>query len=266
MTMRAFLLTAPLVLALSACLDGNLPVRERIGLVNVRAFSNGGTPVVRGQAVFYRTAGLQIFPAAPQACGLYGYTPPVPSDNAGQTLNAGPNIAFTIGSASEVAVHAVGAVYPVYNFPDGSYLDFVAGDSVLVGIPGASNGFEPMAIKSRLAEPFTADPVPAYVENEPLNVTWEAATTPGSIMVVALRYNSTIGATQPDLEIACAFEDDGTGTIPSNLANGWGQSVPATRQAVFMRVRERIVQFDDRTRTRVRSVYEYPLIDLVDAP
>lgn len=264
--MRAFLFTAPLVLALTACLGDNLPARERIGLVAVRAFDNSGIPVVRGSAVFVRTSGLQLFPSAPQECALYGYTPPVPSDNAGQTLNAGPFINFTIGAFSEVALGAVNATYPVYNFPGGSYLDFVSGDSVLVTIPGADGGFEAMAIKTRLAEPFTADPLPAQVPNEPMNLTWEAATTPGSVMVVSLRYNTSEGATQPDLEIACAFTDDGTGTIPLNLANGWGDAVPETREFTFTRVRERIVEFDARTRTRVRSVYEQPLIALGDAP
>lgn len=266
MTMRAFLFTAPLVFALTACLGDNFPARERIGLVSVRAFDNGGTPVVRGAAVFYRTAGLQIFPAAPQECALYGYTPPTPSDNAGQTLNAGSQITFTIGGFSEVALANPLATYPFYDFADGSYLDFVAGDSVLVGIPGATGGFDPMAIKARLAEPFTGDPVPAWVANEALNLTWEAATTAGSIMVASLRYNSDAGSTVPDLEIACAFEDDGTGAIPANLANGWGESEPASREFTLTRVRERIVEFDDRTRTRVRSIYEYPLISLVDAP
>lgn len=264
--MRAFLLTAPLVFALTACLGDNLPARERIGLVAVRAFDNSGTPVVRGSAVFFQTAGLQIFPAAPQECALYGYTPPVPSDNAGETLNAGPFINFTIGSFSEVALGAVNATYPVYNFPGGSYLDFIAGDSVLVTIPGATGGFSAMAIKMRLAEPFTADTLPTHVPNEPMDLTWQAATVPGSVMVVSLRYNTTEGATQPDLEIACAFVDDGTGTIPLNLANGWGDAVPETREYTFTRVRERIVEFDARTRTRVRSIFEYPLIALGDAP
>jgi hypothetical protein len=265
MTMRAFLLTAPLMFALTACLGDNLPVPERIGLVSVRAFSNGGTPVVRGSALFYRTAGLQIFPAAPQECALYTYTPPSSSSNAGETLNAGPQVAFTVGSFSEVALPAIGATYPVYNFPGGTYLDFAAGDSVLVAIPGATGGFEPMSIKTRLAEPFTAGAIPAWVANEPMDLTWQAAPQPGSVMVVALRYNSTPGSTAPDLEIACAFADDGTGTIPANLANGWGQAEPGTTEYQFMRVRERIVEFDARTRARVRSVYEVPLTDLVDA-
>lgn len=264
--MRAIFLAAPLVLALSACLDSNEPIRERIGLVDVRAYSNGGTPVVRARGVFYRIGGLQLFPAAPQPCALYAYTPPVASDNAGQTISAGANVGFAVGGFSEVAVAAPLAVYPIYNFPAGAYLDFVSGDSVTVSIPGATGGFEPMTIRARLAEPFTADTLPTWVPNEPMNVTWQPAPAPGSVMVVSLRYNSTPGSTRPDLEIACAFEDDGTGTIPPSLANGWGESVPATREYVFMRSRERIVEFDDLTRTRVRSLYEYPLKALSDAP
>lgn len=264
--MRALLLAAPLVLALSACLDTNLPARERIGLVDIRAWNNGGTPVIRARGVFYNIAGLQLFPAVPQECGLYGYTPPVPSDNAGETISAGSMVSFTVAGFSENAIPNPLATFPIYTFPAGSYLDFTAGDSVLVSIPGATGGFEPMAIRSRLAEPFTANPLPEYVENQPMTVTWQPATEPGSVMVVSLRYNSTPGATQPDLEIACAFEDDGSGTISSTLANGWGAAQPGTQEFAFIRVRERIVEFDDRTRARVRSIFEYPLRPLADAP
>jgi len=111
---------------------------------------------------------------------------------------------------------------------------------------------------------FRWDPAPAA--NQPMTVTWQPATEPGSVMVVSLRYNSTPGATQPDLEIACAFEDDGSGTISSTLANGWGAAQPGTQEFAFIRVRERIVEFDDRTRARVRSIFEYPLRPLADAP
>lgn len=265
-TMRAFFLMVPLVLTLTACLDTAAPVRERIGLVDVRAFSNGGTPVIRARAVFYRIAGLEIFPSEPQACGLFAYTPPVASDNAGQTISAGPQVSFTVGSFSENAVPAPLAAFPIYTFPAGTYVDFTAGDSVLVTIPGATDGFQAMAIKTRLAEPFTAAPLPAWVPNEPMTVTWDPAPASGSIMVVSLRYSSTIGATAPDVEIACAFSDTGSGTIPLTLANGWGQAEPGTTETAFIRVRERIVEFDDLTRARVRSIYEYPLRDLVDAP
>lgn len=264
--MRAYFLMLPLVLSLTACLNTEVPVRERIGLVDVRAFSNAGTPVVRARAVFYRIAGLQIFPAQPQECAVFSYTPPTTSDNAGQTITAGPQVGFTVGSFSLSALPAVNAAFPIYNFTSGSYLDFVAGDSVLVSIPGASNGFEAMSIKARLAEPFTASPLPTWVANEPMVLTWQAAPAPGSVMVVSLRYNSTLGSTRPNLEIACAFPDTGSGTIPATIANGWGQAEPGTTEFAFIRVRERIVEFDDLTRARVRSIYEFPLRDLTAAP
>jgi hypothetical protein len=266
LTMRAFFLMVPLVLSLTACLDTQLPVRERIGLVDVRAFSNGGTPVVRARAVFYRIAGLQIFPAVPQECGLYGYRPPVTADNAGQTITAGPQVSFTVGAVTENAVPTPLATFPIYNFSAGTFLNFAAGDSVLVTIPGAPNGFEAMAIKTRLAEPFTANPLPAWVPNEPMVLTWQPAPAPGSVMVVSLRYNSTPGSTQPDLEIACAFPDTGSGTIPLSLANGWGEAEPGTTEFAFIRVRERVVEVDDLTRARVRSIFEFPLRSLADAP
>ena len=263
--MRAILRTAPLLLVLTACLS-DLPPTDRLGFVTLQAVDNGGTPVVRGQAVFYRTSGLQFLPLQPQACGLYGYQPPTSGGSAGRTLNAGPQVSFTVAGFSENAIPAPNATYPVYNFPAGTYLDFSAGDSVLVNIPGATGGFEPMSGKVRLAEAFTAGAIPAFVPNTDMELTWSAPPAAGSLMLVSLRYNATLGAAQPNVEISCAFADDGTGTIPSTYANGWGTAEPASRQYTFTRVREAVVSFDDRTRTRIRSIFEVPAISLNAAP
>jgi hypothetical protein len=264
--MRAFLGFAPVVLALTACLgDGALP-SDRLGVVSLRAYNNSGTPVVRGAAVFYQAPGLLLPSATVQDCAVFSYAPETTSDNAGRTLNAGASVNFTIGAFSEVALPAPNATYPVYNFASGSYLDFVSGDSALVTIPGAVDGFEAMSAKARLAEPFTADPLPAHVDNAPLNLVWQPAPVPGSIMVVSLRYNATPGATAPNVEIACGFDDDGIAQIPANFANVYAAAAPASRSYVFVRVRDRLLEFDARTRTRIRSIYEYPARSLVDAP
>lgn len=263
--MRALFAVAPVFLALTACIGDELGSTVRVGLVSIRAFSNSGTPAVRGSAVFYGARGLVLTLTAVQDCGLFAYNP-TPSNNAGQTLNAGANVNFTIGAFSEAALPAPGATYPVYNFTDGSYLDFSTGDSALVTIPGAVGGFEAMSVKARLAEPFTAAPLPAFVNNTPMNLTWQAATSPGSIMVVSLRYNVAPGATAPNVEIACAFEDDGTAQIPIAFADAYGSASATTKDHAFIRVRERIVEFDSRTRTQVRAIYEYPTKSLLDAP
>jgi hypothetical protein len=264
--MRASLVLAPVLLALTACLPDGLDPEERIGLVSVRAFSNAGTPVVRGAAVFYRLRGYPLTVVGPQECATFSYVPPNTGDNAGQTLNAGANVTFNIGAFSEPASPTPGATYPVYNFADGSYLDFAGGDSVLVTIPGAANGFEAVTIKGRLAEPFTAAPLPTFVENTPMDLTWQPAAAPGSVMLVALRYNSNPDATTPNIEIACAFDDDGSGQIPAAFANAYGTAGAAAREYAFIRVRDRIIELDDRTRARVRSIFEVPTTSLVNAP
>ena len=264
--MRAIFAVAPALLVLSACVDTVLPPSERVGLVSVRTFDNSGTPVVRGSAVFYQARGLQILPTQPQECALFAYTPDTGNQNAGQTLNAGSSVSFTIGAFTESATYPAGAVFPVYDFPDGSYLDFASGDSVLVSIPGATGGFESVAFKSRLAEPFVADPLPTYVENEPMTLTWEPATVSGSLMVVSLRYGTAPDAMDATVEVACAFPDTGSAVIPASFANVYGQAPAASQDHAFIRVRDRIVDFDARTRTRVRSIFEYPTTALINAP
>lgn len=262
--MRAFLAVSPGLLALAACV-GELPDPERLGLVSLRAFSDSTTPVLRGSAAFYLVRGVQLLPLQPEECTAYAYSRSG-GINSGQTLNAGSAISFTVGAFSEDATRGASLDTPLYTFAAGAFLNFASGDSALVSIPGAQGGFEPMSVKARLAEPFVADSLPTYVPDTPMNVTWEAATTPGSIMLVSLRFSGEPGAVEPDVEIACAFADTGSGQIPAVFVNAYGTAAPETQEHAFIRVRDRIVEFDSRTRTRVRSIYEFPLTSLANAP
>jgi hypothetical protein len=259
MRIRSLVALSALTLSTSACLQ-ELPPRERLGLVVVRAYDNGGTPVVRGSGMFYRVGGLVLVPAAVAPCGLYAYSA-TPGTGGANLVDAGTSIGFTVGAVTEQALRGVSD----YKMPGGTYLHFTSGDSISLNVPGALEGFEPMTAKVRLAEAFTADTLPTWQSGVDMNLTWSAAPAAGSLMLVSLRYSNVPDATTPNIELACAFEDDGTGTIPGALLGGWGFASPASRSYAFMRIRETIVNFDDNTHLRMRSHFEQPLPSLIGA-
>jgi hypothetical protein len=259
MRIRHLLTLAALALPTTACLQ-DLPEQDRIGLVVVRTYDNGGTPVVRGSGMFYRVGGLIIIPAAPVPCALYAYSA-TPGGGGANLVDAGIGIGFTVGAFTEQALRLV----TDYRMPGGTYLNFTSGDSISLSVPGAVDGFEPLTAKVRLAEEFTADTLPTWESGVDMNLTWTAAPTAGSFMIVSMRYSNVPDATTPNIELSCAFTDDGTGTVPGALLGGWGFASPASRSYVFTRIRETIVDIDDKTHLRMRSNFERPLPSLIGA-
>jgi hypothetical protein len=249
-------------LATAACLGVDPTPNQKIGLVTLRAFNSGGDDVLRGTAVFYRIAGLQVGRAQPQFCANFAYSAAadVPSGVGGPTtMDAGLSLLFTTRGGSESALRNTVGSFLNYNFPASIGVPQVANDTVTVSIPGALGGFEPMTIRMPVADAFTAtDPALDYVENEDLTVNWTPPANPGSVMVVALRFSNNPDVLEPNIELACSFVDNGSGVIPAQSLNNWSQSAPASRSFVFLRLRDTIVNFDERVLARLTSQYEVP--------
>ena len=265
--MRLSAIAAPAALLLTtACLDVDTQPTDRIGLITTRAYVNAGTPVLRGSATFYRVSNLQLQDATPRACELFPYDPNAVGA-AVPTLDAGNFLTFTVAGSSLGADQVQVGAFLRYEMEPGLFLNFASGDTVTVGIPGATGGFEPTTIRVRLAEAFTAGPLPEFVDNQPFDLTWTPAVAPGSVMLVSMRYNSTGEGTRADAEVACIFADDGTGSVAPNLAGPWNNAPETGKAVVFTRIRESTVVFDSRTRTRLRSFYDVPTPTLfVPAP
>lgn len=257
--MRAFkfLVPAALLLSTSACLETIGPSRERLGLLTANVFSASGTPVIRGTGTFYRLTGLALQSLQVQPCALFAYDPDGVAPIV-ETMDAGNFLSFSVPGNTVSADKVTLSSFIRYEMAAGQYLQFAAGDTITVSIPGAINGFEPTVIRVRAAEPFDADTIPTFELGQPLNLTWDAAPAPGSFMIVSLRYNSEGSSIEPNVEISCVFADDGTGEIPTNLAQGWANAAEASRSYRFTRARESYVAFDSRTRTRLRSHFEVP--------
>ena len=258
--MRALKFFAPsalLLLGLSACLETIGPPRDRVGLVTARAYDNAGTPVLRGTATFYRVSGLQLQVLGPQPCALFLYDPDAVGVQV-QTLEAGNFLTFAVPGNNVSADRVQISSFVRYEMAAGQYLQYAVGDTLTVTIPGALDGFEPTTVKVRAAEPFTADTIPDYVIGQPLTLTWTPAPAPGSYMIASLRYNADGSGTEPNTEISCVFADDGSGDVPTTLAQAYANAPAASRSYLFTRARETILSFDSRTRTRLRALYDVP--------
>ena len=84
-------------------------------------------------------------------------------------------------------------------------------------------------------------------------------------MLVSLRYSNVVDATVPNLEVSCAFADDGSAFIHSSFLDGWGAASPSSRSYAYIRIRESIVSVNAKTFLSMRSQYEQPLTPLIGA-
>jgi hypothetical protein len=127
-------------------------------------------------------------------------------------------------------------------------------------VPGDAAGFPGTTIRVRTAEPFDFNVPSSPADNEPMTVTWTPAPAPGSYMTISLRLNNTGTGTQPDAQIYCLFNDDGSGEVPANLAAVWKASDPDSRSTAFSRVRFTTIEFDARTRITLLSYFDRPTL------
>ncbi len=259
MRFRHLFALSALAFSTTACLD-DFPAPDHLGLIVVRAHNNAGVPVVRGSGLFTSVGGLVLVPTDTAGCGLFAYSPTTTGTiGGGSFVDAGNGIGFTVGASTQQATR----VFLNYQMIGGAYLNFVTGDTVSVNVPGATGGFEPATAKLRLAEAFTADTLPTWESGVNMNLTWSAPPVAGSVMIVSLRYSNTVGATVPNLEVSCAFADDGAATIHTAFLDDWGAADTTSRSYAFIRIRESIVNVDAKTFLSLRSQFEQPLPSLV---
>jgi hypothetical protein len=253
---RTFALAAFSLLAV-ACADPLAGTRDRLGLITTRAYNNGGTPVLRGTGTFYTVNGLSLPILQATSCTQFSYNP-LATGSGVPTLDAGDFITFSVQGLATSAERVQIGSFIRYEMLTGTFVSFASGDTVTVSATGAPGGFVPTSAKTRIAEAFTADTIPTWVDGQPLNLTWSPAVAPGSFMIVSMRYASNVDLPAPDVEISCIFDDDGTGSIPATMAQIWANSEPGTRSYLFTRAREGTVTVDSRTKTRIRSFYDVP--------
>jgi hypothetical protein len=258
--MRALrpLFVLPLLAVTTGCLETLTARPERVAFLYAVAHDNGGVPALRVNGVVYEAPNLNVSIGNPGTCqiGIYSSTP---TGSNAPTLDAGPSFTAMVSGNSASLARIVAGRFTRYDMTAGTSIAYTPGDTLRIDIPGgASGGFPASFIRVRTAEAFTHDPVPVPETTAPLDLAWSAATVPGSVMTIALRYSTVEGSTLPNAEIYCVFADDGTGSVPTSYAALWAASAVASRSYEFTRVRESSVLIAERTRARAFSFYAVP--------
>jgi hypothetical protein len=170
-------------------------------------------------------------------------------------LDAGPNVATTLGGVAQTLVRTTTAEGIAYH-PAGP-VAFNPGDSIVVTVTGVSGGFPAGTIRAKTAEAFAfpADiPIPAGTEA--IQLTWTAPQDPRSSMIVALRYATVTNPGVLTRNVLCTFVDDGVDSIPFRWHQNWSTS-DGVKDVVATRLRTNYVGLGDGN-LGVISTYQVP--------
>jgi hypothetical protein len=129
---------------------------------------------------------------------------------------AGDPIALRVG-AREAALRLASGEGRYRLAPDAT-LEYGAGDSIRVGIPGQSGGFPAAGVFARLAEPFDLQAVPSPLPAQPVGLRWSpVARDPNTAIVATLRYRP--GPGQLGRQAVCSVRDDGSFDVPARFVD-----------------------------------------------
>jgi hypothetical protein len=157
-------------------------------------------------------------------------------------VSAGDAIGVRISGNTATLVEKNDGSVRTYVLPvPGSTIPMTPGDTAFLTVPGASGGFPAAEIAVRTAEPFTLDPVPVGEQGAEVPLHWTAAPHPNSVMVVSLRYATSISATQ-NRQVYCELADDGSFTIPGDVTFEWQATGSKLRSASATRYRANLKQ------------------------
>jgi hypothetical protein len=206
------------------------------GLITLDHQMVGGSDYTRPQALFYSSLSSPTLSgrSASDVCGRFQYPSP-PSLQTVDEIPAGDRVTLTVNDAQYSLVPTMIDGRRPYTLPDPG-IAYRPGDSVVVDIPGATDGFPAVTIRGRTAEEFSIGPVDTELAGSPA-VTWTPAGDDSSRMVFSLQYHDELQTGAGiNTQLFCTFLDDGSGTIPDALLRGWQTSTGGRRvQAVRWR-------------------------------
>jgi hypothetical protein len=206
------------------------------GLITLDHQAVGGSDYTRPQALFYSSLSSPTLSGrgAWDVCGRFQY-PSLSSVESIDEIPAGESVTLTVqGTEYSLVPTTIGSRRP-YSMPEPGIL-YGPGDSVVIDIPGAADGFPQMTVRGRTAEPLALGPIDTTLAASDM-VTWTPAGDDSSRMVLSMQYHDDLRpGTGVNAHVFCTFRDDGAGTIPEALLRGWTTSTSARRvQAVRWR-------------------------------
>ncbi len=254
---RLFALLA-LFAPLAGCNDILNANDGKTGFVAFTTYTSGpGAYRLAPLGVFYNRSDLAFIPPILENCQIARYTN-TESLPSGQSLDAGERVITVLPARTDTLVPTQQIGLITYQLNSASSIPHTPGDTIQVTVSGGP-GFPAAFARVKTAEAFTHDAVGVPLAGEPLTVNWSDPASPGSLMVVSLRYatqNSVGGAL--DEQIFCAFNDDGDGTIPSFMLAGWVNPDPGVRAVALTRIRVQEVAVRSDVRFSLTSTFDMP--------
>jgi hypothetical protein len=219
--------SVPLVLAVlvGAC-DSLDPAQTQFGIIHVPMVAVGDGHTATPSAFFFQGRGVNLSSTDVtfEGCVVQPISNPVPSPST-DFIDAGATVSVSSGATTATLVPNSGAFGVFYELEDGQPIPVSPGDQITISIPGAVGGFPASTMQAPSVEAFTpaAATLPAS-EAEAMALTWAPVTNiPGTAMFYSLRYDADNSGAL-DTEIACVFEDDGSGSITAATLDGFRDS------------------------------------------
>jgi hypothetical protein len=222
------------VAVLAGCLGGLDPIPDRkYGFILTSADADGAGHSTRPLGVFYQSRPLNLPSIIPlDTCLVSRYDSNAVVDPNLDFLDAGDSVGITMKLGTSSRLEPIDSAGQHIYRPLAA-LTFTPGDTMTADIPGAgSGGFPELTITGKTAEPFTIQAITPPPVGQPLQLRWDAATLPGSKMIVSLRYRVGSGDIN---QLYCDMADDGSFDVPADQLNAWRDA--AVRQAVAFRLR-----------------------------
>ena len=229
------ILSALGILVLTGCLGGFEPVPDRkYGFFLIEAVENGEQYATQPFGIFYSSQPLDLPGLAPREfCfeSLVDSSEAVFNPNLNH-LDAGNAIQLGLSGSQTALVLAVRNGAQVYQAPE--FIAYTPGDTALIEAPGGSD-VAAFSARLKTAEAFTMETVGLPAVGADLPLVWTAAESPGSKMIVSLRWQGA-GTGTSTVQLYCDMADDGSFAVPSLQLSGWrsatSRQVVATRERV----------------------------------
>ncbi len=225
---------APTILAtlsgismLAACRDVTPPDAQlNYGFLTIDITGTPGNYTTDPSAIFIKSNPLTLgrLGTGEEGCDLSVYS----SGGVDPTLNyigAGGSVSVTINGTTVLLVPVTDDNLNVeYVRASGNALSLTPGDQFQLDVPGKDGGFPAMSLVGQTAAAITPDAITVPDSGADLNVNW-TTTQAGSLIVYDLKYKASSTSADIDRELFCVFSDDGGGSIPADIVDGWRRSI-----------------------------------------
>jgi hypothetical protein len=174
-------------------------------------------------------------------------------------LTGGSVLDLDVASESYALREAAGSPL-LYTLGGSGTFTYEVGDTARVTVPGAAGGFPGSQVTVRLAEPLRVGPFTAPEPGQSFTLTWEQNGDANSGVVVSLRYGAFSSEGEPNRQLICVAQDDGSITIAPTLLADYFASDVDSREINVLRWRTNVTNVDERSRLYIISSADTTLL------